>query len=330
MSGLRVNPLYLLTFYNVNSKDKSRIVHIEEIDQMEADKDIKGIILAGGRATRLYPATRIISKQLLPIYDKPMIYYPLSILMLAGIREIMIISTPDDLPLFEKLLGDGSKIGLSFQYAEQPEPKGLAQAFVIAEEFIAGHHSCLILGDNIYYGHGLMESIGKALLNKTGATVFGYWVNDPERYGVVKFDADGNALDIIEKPRSYVSNWAVTGLYFYDGHVSKMAATLKPSGRGEYEITDLNRLYLKNGQLKVEKFGRGIAWLDTGTNESFVQATNFIQTIEKRQGLKIACIEEIAFRMGYISDKELAAIADTMDNSGYGDYLRMIIREKDL
>jgi len=283
---------------------------------MSTKNNIKGIILAGGLATRLYPATRTISKQLLPIYDKPMIYYPLSLLMLAGIREIMIISTPTDLPLFKKLLGDGDQIGLTFEYAEQPEPKGLAQAFIIANEFIAGHQSCLILGDNIFYGHGLMEPIKRASENKTGATVFGYWVNDPERYGVVKFDRHGKATDIIEKPKSHISNWAVTGLYFYDDHVSEMAATLKPSDRGELEITDLNRIYLENSSLNVEKLGRGIA-------------SNFIQIIEQRQGLKIACLEEIAFRMGYISGEGLESIASTMTNSSYGEYLLRVLKEEE-
>ena len=289
----------------------------------------KGIILAGGHATRLYPATKIISKQLLPIYDKPMIYYPLSVLMLAGIREIMIISTPSDLPLFKRILGDGSQIGLTILYAEQPEPKGIAQAFTIAEKFIKGYQVCLILGDNIYYGQGLIDSLKTALVNHNMATIFAYWVNDPERYGVVKFDRTGRPVDIIEKPQSYTSNWAVTGLYFFDQHVSELASTLKPSTRGEFEITDLNKLYLQKDRLVVEKLGRGIAWLDTGTNESFVQATNFIQTIEKRQGLKIACIEEIALRMGYISGDELESIAGTMNNSPYGDYLRMVLKEKE-
>jgi glucose-1-phosphate thymidylyltransferase len=289
--------------------------------------EIKGIVLAGGYATRLYPATKTISKQLLPIYDKPMIYYPISVLMLAGIREIMIISTPMDLPFFERLLGDGQQIGLSFHYAEQPRPEGLAQAFVIAKGFIAGHRSCLILGDNIFYGHGLVDCVQNGAKNQAGATIFAYWVNDPERYGVVVFDRDGKAKDIVEKPKSRVSNWAVTGLYFYDQQVSEIAATLGPSARGEFEITDLNRAYLKEGLLNVEKLGRGIAWLDTGTHESFLQATNFIQTIEQRQGLKIACLEEIAYRMGYISDAQLESMASSMKNSTYGDYLRKILHE---
>jgi glucose-1-phosphate thymidylyltransferase len=294
---------------------------------MNNNGKIKGIVLAGGYATRLYPATKTISKQLLPIYDKPMIYYPLSVLMLAGIREIMIISTPTDLPFFERLLGDGRQIGLSFHYAEQPKPEGLAQAFVIAKEFIAGQPTCLILGDNLFYGQGLMDSIQNGAGNQTGATIFAYWVNDPERYGVVVFDRDGRAKDIIEKPKSRVSNWAVTGLYFYDHQVSEIAASLKPSARGEYEITDLNRVYLEKGLLNVEKLGRGIAWLDTGTHESFLQATNFIQTIEQRQGLKIACLEEIAYNMGYISREQLESIASSLKNSSYGDYLQKIITE---
>lgn len=294
---------------------------------MGTDKNIKGIILAGGHATRLYPATKTVSKQLLPIYDKPMIYYPLSVLMLAGIREIMIISTPKDLPLFQKLFGDGDQIGISFHYAEQPEPRGLAQAFIIAKEFIEGHRSCLILGDNIFYGHGLIESINRGTENQTGATIFGYWVNDPERYGVIQFDRDGKVRDIVEKPDTHISNWAVTGLYLYDHQAYELASTLKPSARGELEISDLNRKYLNRNLLNLEKLGRGIAWLDTGTNESFVQATNFIQTIEQRQGLKIACIEEIAFRMGYISEEKLQSLAHSMRNSGYGDYLLKILKE---
>jgi glucose-1-phosphate thymidylyltransferase len=294
---------------------------------MDTNRPIKGIILAGGHATRLYPATRTVSKQLLPVYDKPMIYYPLSVLMLAGIREIIIISTPTDLPLFRKLLGDGRQIGLSFQYAEQPRPEGLAQAFIIAKHFIEGHPSCLILGDNLFYGHGLVDSIQSAMKIDGGASVFAYWVNDPERYGVVAFDQDGKATKIVEKPKSHISNWAVTGLYFYDHHVTEIAATLKPSERGEYEITDLNEAYLKKGQLHVEKLGRGIAWLDTGTHESFLQASNFIETIEQRQGLKIACLEEIAYREGYISRNGLESLASSMKNSSYGDYLRSILVE---
>jgi len=295
---------------------------------MGTNKNTKGIVLAGGYATRLYPATKTVSKQLLPIYDKPMIYYPLSVLMLAGIREIIIISTPTDLPNFEKLLGNGDQIGLSIYYAEQPKPEGLAQAFIIAKEFIVDHPSCLILGDNIFYGHGMVDSLRKSIKIEIGATIFAYWVNNPERYGVVAFDNNGNATDIIEKPQSYISNWAVTGLYFYDRHVSEFAATLKPSARGEYEITDLNRIYLQNSSLKVEKLGRGIAWLDTGTHESFAQATTFIQTIEQRQGLKIACLEEIAYRMGYISVEKLKGLALNMKNSSYGDYLLRIIEEE--
>ena len=293
---------------------------------MKANHNIKGIVLAGGHATRLYPATKTVSKQLLPIYDKPMIYYPLSVLMLAGIREIMIISTPTDLPLYRKLLGDGEHLGLSFSYAEQPKPEGLAQAFIIAKDFIVDHPSCLILGDNIFYGNSLVDSLWSATRRDTGATIFVYWVNDPERYGVVAFDHDGHAEDIIEKPKSHISNWAVTGLYLYDRNVHDFAATLRPSSRGEYEITDLNRLYLQNGTLNVEKLGRGIAWLDTGTHDSFVQATNFIQTIEKRQGLKIACLEEIAYRMGYITSDALESIAHSMENSTYGDYLIKLLK----
>ena len=296
---------------------------------MRKNDHIKGIVLAGGHATRLYPATKTVSKQLLPIYDKPMIYYPLSVLMLAGIRDIMIISTPVDLPLYKRLLGQGDQIGLSFSYAEQPKPEGLAQAFIIAREFIAGHPSCLILGDNIFYGQTLPGSLRRATSRDTGATIFAYWVTDPERYGVVSFDQDGKAKDIIEKPKSPKSNWAVTGLYLYDQNVYDIASTLKPSSRGEYEITDLNRQYLQKNALNVEKLGRGIAWLDTGTHDSFAQATNFIQTIEQRQGLKIACLEEIAYRMGYISDGDLEKIALSMKESSYGKYLLRILREQE-
>lgn len=292
-------------------------------------KPTRGIILAGGHATRLYPITKTISKQLLPIYDKPMIYYPLSVLMLASIREILIISTPSDLPLFRKLLGDGEQLGLSFSYAEQPRPEGLAQAFVIGKDFIADHPCCLILGDNIFYGDGMGESLRRSAECKNGATIFAYWVGDPDRYGVVVFDKSGRPTNIVEKPKSLLSNWAVTGLYFYDEHVSEIAATLKPSARGEYEITDLNRRYLEMGRLHVEKLGRGIAWLDTGTHESFAQATLFIQTIEQRQGLKIACLEEIAFRMGYITREKLDELACSMKNSTYGEYLERIVKEGD-
>lgn len=292
-------------------------------------RETRGIVLAGGHATRLYPATRIVSKQLLPVYDKPMIYYPLSVLMLGGIREIMIISTPADLPLFEKLLGDGKQLGISFSYVEQARPEGIAQAFLLARDFIAGYCSCLILGDNIFYGHGMVDNLVRAMGRRSGATVFAYWVSNPERYGVVSFDKEGRPSQIIEKPSSFVSNWAVTGLYLYDHRVSEYAASLKPSARGELEITDLNRIYLQKGDLEVEKLGRGIAWLDTGTHESFAQATTFIQTIEQRQGLKIACIEEIAFRMGYISGKELKDLAVPMRNSSYGEYLLKVIREQE-
>jgi len=294
---------------------------------MGANQHTRGIVLAGGQATRLYPATKVISKQLLPIYDKPMIYYPLSVLMLAGIREIMIISTPADLPAYERLLGDGRQLGLSFHYEEQARPEGLAQAFLLAKDFIAGHPSCLILGDNIFYGDSLGVSLRQLRNLEKGATIFAYWVKDPERYGVVVFDRDGKAKELIEKPTSPVSNWAVTGLYFYDERVAEYAAMLKPSPRGELEITDLNRIYLEQNALRVEKLGRGIAWLDTGTHESFVQATNFIQIIEQRQGLKIACLEEIAFRMGYISKKKLEQVARTMQNSTYGDYLQRLLKE---
>lgn len=295
---------------------------------MAAGKKMRGIILAGGQATRLFPATKTVSKQLLPVYDKPMIYYPLSVLMLAGIREILIISTPYDLPLFKRLLGSGEQLGLVFSYAEQPNPEGLAQAFIIAGEFIEGYASCLILGDNIFYGHGLIDHVTRGAKRNNGATIFGYWVNDPERYGVVKFDQNGKVLDIVEKPQTHLSNWAVTGLYFYDQNVHDYAASLKPSARGELEITDLNRVYLEKGALQVEKLGRGIAWLDTGTHEAFAQATSFIQIIEQRQGLKIACLEEIAYRLGYIPAAQLEKLAQEMIKSSYGQYLQKILTEK--
>ena len=289
---------------------------------------MKGIILAGGSGSRLYPATRVVSKQLLAVYDKPMIYYPLSTLMLAGIRDILVISTPQDLPRFADLLGDGSWLGLSLSYAEQPKPEGLAQAFLIGRDFLGGGPACLILGDNIFYGHGFLESLRAAADLDRGATIFGYWVKDPERYGVVEFDAEGVAVTIEEKPAAPRSNWAVPGLYFYDGRASDLAASLRPSARGELEITDLNRRYLEQGELKVEKLGRGIAWLDTGTHESLLQASNFIQTLEERQGLKVACLEEIAWRQGYIGPGELEAMAATMASNAYGRYLYDLLRRE--
>jgi glucose-1-phosphate thymidylyltransferase len=282
---------------------------------------MKGIILAGGSGTRLYPITHVVSKQLLPLYDKPMIYYPLSVLMLAGIRDILIISTPHDLPKFEALFGDGSQLGLSFSYAVQPKPEGIAQAFLIGKRFIENHPVSLILGDNIFYGHGLPETMSHAMARKKGATVFGYWVKDPQRYGVVDFDDSGKAVDIQEKPEVPPSSWAVTGLYFYDHQVADIAASLKPSGRGELEVTDVNRVYLGKGELFVEKLGRGVAWLDTGTHQSMMSAASFIEVIEQRQGLKIACIEEIAYYMGYIDAEQVLRLANPLRNNDYGQYL---------
>ena len=288
----------------------------------------KGIILAGGAGTRLFPATRAVSKQLLPVYDKPMVYYPLSVLMLAGIRDVLLISTPQDVGSYERLLGDGSHVGISIRYCEQPQPGGLAQAFLLGREFVGGDHVALVLGDNIFYGQGFQNMLREAASQPSGATVFAYVVKDPQRYGVIELDAAGRPTSIVEKPAQPRSNYAVTGLYFYDNQVLEVAAGLRPSARGELEITDVNRAYLDRGRLRVQVLGRGFAWLDTGTHESLLDAANFVETIEKRQGLKIACLEEIAFLRGFISRGQLETLAGAQDNS-YGQYLRDVLSRPD-
>lgn len=301
-----------------------------DFELFRKEESMKGIILAGGRATRLYPVTQAITKQLLPVYDKPMIYYPLSVLMLAGIRDVLIISTPQELPRFQALFSDGSQLGLQISYAPQPSPKGIADAFIIGEDFIGGDCAGLVLGDNLFYGQGLTDLLRKAVAEteiRGGAVIFGYYVGDPERYGVVEFDDSGSVLSIEEKPKEPKSNYAVTGLYFYDQSVVKIAKGLKPSPRGELEITSVNQVYLEQGKLSAELLGRGFAWLDTGTHDSLLAAGEFIATIERRQSLKIGCIEEIAYRLGYIDKAQLSKLAKSYENSSYGDYLRKVLEE---
>ena len=289
---------------------------------------MKGIVLAGGSGTRLYPITKGISKQLMPIYDKPMVYYPISVLMLAGIRDILIISTPTDLPNFERLLGDGSRYGINLSYAEQPSPDGLAQAFLIGEEFIAGDSCAMVLGDNIFYGSGLKKHLREAEAREVGATVFGYYVDDPERFGIVEFDENGKAISLEEKPKNPKSNYCVTGLYFYDNRVVDFAKKVKPSARGEIEITAINNTYLEMGELRVKLMGRGIAWLDTGTHESLADASRFIEVIETRQGVQVACLEEIAWRKGWISDEDMLRLAEPMKRNAYGEYMINLVKRK--
>lgn len=288
----------------------------------------KGIILAGGSGTRLYPVTQAVSKQLMSVYDKPMIYYPLSVLMLAGIREILIISTPQDLPQFQRLLGDGSQWGVSFAYAEQPRPEGLAQAFIIGRDFLNGAPACLILGDNIFYGNGLNPALQQAMADSEGATIFGYYVRDPERYGVIEYDSDGKVLSIEEKPKQPKSNYAAVGLYFYDSQITDIAAQVRPSARRELEITDVNKAYLQQGQLRAQLLGRGIAWLDTGTHDSMLQASNFVQIVQQRQGLMICCPEEIAYRLGWITAEQVLEMAEPVKKNHYGEYLLRLVKEE--